>query len=167
MLVANDIAIPDVKIVNENDNLDFVFKLLGSSSIHQFPVSDNNGNILGTVKRQDVIASYNKATMKQNMQDSFATELRTIDKTSVSKVADGYSIIEKNVPRSFIGKSMIDLRFRNVYGLEILMIKNKASILSDDEEDKIIIPDPSYKFVEYDLLVLFGSDENIKKFNDF
>ena len=166
MLVANDIAIPDVKIVNENDNLDFVFKLLGSSSIHQFPVSDNHGNIVGTVKRQDVIASYNKATMKQNMQDSFATELRTIDKTSVSKVADGYSIIEKNVPRSFIGKSMIDLRFRNVYGLEILMIKNKASILSDDEGDKIIIPDPSYKFAEYDLLVLFGSDENIKKFND-
>lgn len=166
MLVANDIAIPDVKIVNENDNLDFVFKLLGSSLVQQFPVSDNKGNIVGTVRRQDVITSYNKATMKQNMQDSFATELRTIEKTTVSKVADGYSIIEKNVLRSFIGKSMIDLRFRNVYGLEILMIKNKASILSDEEGDKIIIPDPSYKFVEYDMLVLFGSDENIKKFND-
>jgi len=166
MLVANDIAIPNVVIVNENDNLDYVFKLLGSSSVHQFPVSDNNGNIIGTITRQAVISAYNKATMKMNVRDSFATELRAIDKVNISKVADGYSIIEKNVPHSFIGKSMIDLRFRNTYGLEILMVKNKASILSDSEEDKIIIPDPNYKFTPDDVLVLFGSDENIKKFNE-
>jgi trk system potassium uptake protein TrkA len=101
-----------------------------------------------------------------DVRDSFATELRAIDKVNISKVADGYSIIEKNVPHSFIGKSMIDLRFRNTYGLEILMVKNKASILSDSEEDKIIIPDPNYKFTPDDVLVLFGSDENIKKFNE-
>ena len=165
MLVANDIAVPEVKIVNYNDNLDYVFKLLGSSSIHQFPVADNNGNIVGTIKRQDVIASYNNAAMKLNVQDSFASDLRTINKTSLSKVSDGYSIIEKNIPYSFVGKSMIDLRFRNNYGLEILMIKNKASILSDEENDTIIIPDPVYKFTSDDILVLFGADENIKKFN--
>lgn len=166
MLVASDIAIPNVATVNENDNLEYVFKLLGNSSIHQFPVTDNSGKIIGTIKRRDVIAAYNKATMKMNARDSFATELRAIDKTHVSKVADGYSIIEKNVPHSFIGKSMIDLRFRNAYGLEILMVKNKASILADDENDKIIIPDPNYKFTPDDILVLFGSDENIKKFNE-
>ncbi len=166
MLVANDIAIQNIVTVNENDNLDYVFKLLGSSSIHQFPVSDSSGKIIGTIKRRDVIAAYNEATMKMNVRDSFATELRAIDKTNVSKVADGYSIIEKPVPHSFIGKSMIDLRFRNAYGLEILMVKNKASILSDDEDDKIIIPDPNYKFTHDDVLVLFGSDENIKKFNE-
>ncbi len=166
MLVASDIAIRNVVIVNENDNLDYVFKLLGNSSVHQFPVSDNKGNILGTITRQAVISAYNKATMKMNVRDSFATELRAIDKVNISKVADGYSIIEKNVPHSFIGKSMIDLRFRNTYGLEILMVKNKASILSDDEEDKIIIPDPNYKFTPDDVLVLFGSDDNIKKFNE-
>ncbi len=163
MLVASDIAIPKVKIVNENDFLDSVFKLLGNSSIHQFPVCNNEGEIVGTIRRQDAISAYNKATMKLNMKDSFATQIRTLDKSNISKVADGYSIIEKIVPRSFIGKSMIDLKFRNIYGLEILMIKNKASILSEDENDNITIPDPNYKFFEDDTLVLFGADENIKK----
>lgn len=164
VLVASDIAIPKVKIVNENDILDYVFKLLGTNSIHQFPVCNNNGEIVGTVRRQDAIAAYNNAAMKNDVKDSLATELRTLSKSTVSKVADGYSIIEKKVPHAFVGKSMLDLQFRNIHGLEILMIKNKASILADDESDKIIIPDPNYKFMEEDTLVLFGSDESINKF---
>lgn len=164
MLVANDIAKADVTTVNENDNLDFVFKMLGVSSIHQFPVKDENGKITGIVKRQDVISGYNKATMMMNVKDSFATELRTLNQATVSHVADGYSIIEKAVPRSFIGKTIVDLKFRNTFGLEILMIKQRASILSDEDQDKIVIPNLAYKFDQNDFLVLFGSDEKIGQF---
>ncbi|MCK5457552.1 MAG: chloride channel protein, partial [Melioribacteraceae bacterium] len=94
MLVAKDIARSEVTIVCENDNLDYVFKLLGKSSIHQFPVKSSDGNILGIVRRQDVISGYNKATMKMNVKDSFANELRTLSKSSTSQVAEGYSIVE-------------------------------------------------------------------------
>jgi len=164
MLVAKDIARSEVTIVSENDNLDYVFKLLGKSSIHQFPVKSNDGIILGIVRRQDVISGYNKATMKMNVKDSFANELRTLGKSGTSKVADGYSIVEKGVPRNFVGKTVIDLKFRNNYGLEILMIKQKLSVLSDATSEKVIIPSVDYKFNINDLLVLFGSDENIEKF---
>ena len=164
MLVAKDIAKSEVIIVCENDNLDYVFKLLGKSSIHQFPVKSSDGKILGIVRRQDVISGYNKATMKMNVKDSFANELRTLSKSSTSQVADGYSIVEKGVPRNFVGKTVIDLKFRNNYGLEILMIKQKLSILSDEQSEKVIMPSVEYKFNVNDLLVLFGSDENIEKF---
>jgi len=168
MLVANDIAKSEVTIVNQNDNLDIVFKLLGKSSIHQFPVKSLNGKIIGVIKRQDVISAYNKATMKMNVKDSFATELRTLNQSSISKVANGYSIIEKGIPRKFVGKTIIDLKFRNKYGLEILMIKQKPSILADQTSDIVTIPSVDYKFYVNDLLVLFGSDENIEKFqNEF
>ena len=164
MLVASDISKSDVRLISEEDDLDFVFKLMGSNYANQFPVSSKTGEIIGTIRRQDVITAYNKAVMALNVKDSFAKELRTLHKSTASKVAEGYSLIEKNVPHTFVGKSMIELQFRNVFGLEILMIKNKASILSDDENDKIIMPDPNYKFTEDDILVLFGSDENISKF---
>ncbi|MCF6268697.1 MAG: chloride channel protein [Melioribacteraceae bacterium] len=164
MLVAKDIAKTEITIVHENDNLEYVFKLLGKSSIHQFPVKSKEGNIVGVVRRQDVISGYNKAAMKMNVKDSFANELRTLNKSSTSKVADGYSIIEKGVPRSFVGKTVIDLKFRNNYGLEILMIKHKQSVLSDETDEKVMIPSVDYKFKGNDLLVLFGSDENIEKF---
>jgi CIC family chloride channel protein len=166
MLVAHDIAKTDVKTVKDTDNLDFVFKLLGISSIQQFPVKNSKGKIIGIVKRQDVISGYNKATMKLNVKDSFATELRTINQTNVSQVADGYSIVEKIVPKIFIGKNIVELKFRNKYGLEILMIKQRASILSDEDNDIVVIPDLEYRFKENDFLVLFGADQKIKEFKN-
>ena len=164
MLVANDIAKTKVTIVKETDNLDYVFKLLGVSSIHQFPVKNSKGKIIGIIKRQDVISGYNKATMKLNVKDSFATDLRTLEHSNISHVADGYSIVEKMVPKSFVGKTVVDLKFRNKYGLEILMIKQKASILSHEEDDHVVIPEINYKFKENDFLVLFGADERIDAF---
>jgi chloride channel protein, CIC family len=164
MLVANDIARSEVTLVSENDNLDFVFKLLGKGSMHQFPVKSDDGQIKGIIRRQDVISAYNKATMKMNVKDSFASELRTINQTKGSRVADGYSIIEKGVPRAFVGKSVIDLKFRNNHGLEILMVKHKLSVLSDETDERVIIPSTDYKFTSDDILVLFGADENIEKF---
>lgn len=168
MLVASDIAKQEVIIVNENDDLDYVFKLFGSGSLDQFPVVSfkPDRKIVGSIKRQDVIAAYNREVIKHNVTEGLANELKALEQTSSSKIADGYSIIEKNVPRHFIGKSIIDLRIRNKYGLEVLMIKQKSSILADKETDEIIIPNPDYKINEDDILVLFGSDENIKKFKE-
>jgi len=164
MLVANDIAKAEVTIVNDTDNLDYVFKLLGVSSIQQFPVKNSDGKIIGIIKRQDVISGYNKATMKMNVKDSFATELRTLNQTNISHVADGYSIIEKIVPKIFVGKNVVELKFRNSFGLEILMIKQKASILSDENSDKVIIPSLDYRFSDNDFLVIFGADGKIAEF---
>ena len=164
MLVASDIAKTDITIVNDNDNLDVVFKLLGKSSIHQFPVQNNNGEIVGIIRRPDVISAYNKASMKMNVKDSFATELRTLSQSSTAKVADGYSIIEKIVPRNFVGKTVVDLKFRNSYGLEILMVKHKQSVIAETATENVTIPSTDYKFKSNDILVLFGSDENINKF---
>ena len=164
MLVANDIAKSEVTIVNQFDNLDVVFKLLGKGSIHQFPVKSDEGKIVGIIRRQDVISAYNKASMKMNVKDSFATELRTLNQASTAKVADGYSLIEKTVPRNFVGKSVIELKFRNSYGLEILMVKHKQSVIAETATENVTIPSTDYKFKSNDILVLFGSDENIKKF---
>ncbi|MBU0473523.1 MAG: chloride channel protein [Bacteroidetes bacterium] len=166
MLVANDIARSEVTIVSESDNLDFVFKIMGKGSMHQFPVKSDDGQISGIIRRQDVISAYNKATMKMNVKDSFATELRTLNQSKGSKVADGYSIIEHTIPRAFIGKSVIDLKFRNTYGLEILMVKHKRSVLSEETNERVTIPSTDYKFTSDDLLVLFGSDEKIEEFKE-
>ena len=44
------------------------------------------------------------------------------------------------------------------------MIKQRASILADEGQDKIVIPNLAYKFDQNDFLVLFGSDEKISEF---
>lgn len=164
MLIANDVSNHEVIRIYENDNLDDVLKLFGDKNQEQFPVVDkfNPNKIIGTVWRQDVIEKYNKESLKFNLADGLAHELKTIEKSQTSKVAEGYSIIEKKAPEKFIGKSIQELRIRNIYGLEILMIKQTLPpVLAHDKEDKIVIPTPDYKIQFDDTLVLFGEDEKI------
>ncbi len=166
VILASDIANYEVITVSSSDDLDYVLRLFGKKNLDEFPVvsADNSEVILGAITRQEVISVYNKESLKHNIADNMASELMSIEKAKVSKVADGYSIIEKKAVESFIGKSLIELRIRNKFGLEVLMIKKSASPFSDDNNgSEIVTPDPNYKIQRDDTLVLFGSDENIKK----
>ena len=166
MVVASDIARPEVIYIHEDDTLEQVFKLFGNSNLDQFPVLsvDDSSKVTGTIRRQNAITAYNRASLKYNITDGLASELRTIKKSVVSKVADGYSIVEKMAPKSFIGKTLVDLKLRNRFGLEVLMIKNRKTFLHEADEE-ITIPDASYKIESDDILVLFGADEKIKEIN--
>jgi CIC family chloride channel protein len=165
VVLASDIANYEVITVESNNDLDYVLRLFGKKNLDEFPVvsSTDSEKILGAISRQDVISVYNKESLKYNIADNMASELIAIEKAKVSKVADGYSIIEKKAINEFIGKSLIELRIRNKFGLEVLMIKKSLSPFSDySSKPEIITPDPNYKIQSDDTLVLFGTDENIK-----
>jgi predicted transcriptional regulator len=168
MVVARDIARPEVITVTDEDNLDYVFKLFGNSRLDQFPVvsSVDPSNFLGTIRRHDVITAYNRETLKYNLSDGLAGEFKTIKKHTLSKVAEGYSIAEKDAPVNFIGKTLVELRLRNKYGLEVLMIKHRRDKFVEGEEE-IIIPDAKYKIKSGDSLVLFGTDDNISRIQNW
>ena len=163
VLVARDIARKEVVIVFNTDTLDHVFKLFENHSVDEFPVAqiDEPDKIIGVVTKKDVISVYNKENLKYNLAEGFARELKVMDKSSCTRVADGFSIAERKIDSSFIGKTISQARIRNDYGLEILMIKKDRSIY--DSNNEIIIPDAQYKFNADDILVLFGSDANIAK----
>ena len=63
---------------------------------------------------------------------------------------------------------MSELRFRNKFGLEILMIKKTKELFSEDEsENKLVMPAPEYVIEENDILVLFGTDDKIAVTNNW
>ena len=117
---------------------------------------------------RDRLTAYNKESIKHNLAEGLSKEINTLDENIVSKIANGYSIIEKKPLREFVGKNLSELRFRNKYGLEILMIKKTREIFSEDGSDKkLVMPGPDYKIEEDDILVLFGTDEKIHITNDW
>ena len=166
ILVARDIANPSITVLQTSDDLDYVLKLLGKLNLDQFPVVDSNdpSKVLGAVTRQKVISIYNRETLKENLASGLAKELKTIDKSTPTKIATGYSIMEISLPDSFIGKSLSELKLRNNYGLEVLMIKHLKDFLDNKSEPEIVTPDPHYKLKLSDRLVVFGED---KKLNEF
>ena len=163
-MVVKDLINPDVVTVNESDNLDDVMNLFSRENLDEFPVTDASNNIIGVISRQDVMNAYNKASIKYDVADGLAKELKSIDKKKVSQVTEGYSIVERDTPKIFVGKSLMELKLRNNYGLEILMIKKRSDpFASKDDPSEVIIPDGKYVIENGDVLVLFGTNENIEK----
>lgn len=167
MLVASDVARTEIITVKENDNLDYVLKLFGRTMVNEFPVisSQKPNNVLGTIWRQDVISAYNKESLKHNLTEGLIQKLSSPVVPSGSKVASGYSMFEFHPPKKFIGKSLSQIKFRNTYGLEVIMIKKPMSEFDSKEEQEINMPQPDYPIKKDDILVLFGKNENIKKMN--
>ena len=169
-LIASDIAKPEVRTVLKSDDLDHTLKLFGNSNVDQLPVVSKNDPLkpIGTIWRDDVINAYNQESLKHDLSDELAENLRRIEKTKISRVSEGYSIVEKRPITAFVGKSLAKLRLRNKFGLEVLMIKQRKDTFSDSRgEFDIIMPDPDYIIKEDDILVLFGSDENISHTNNW
>jgi CIC family chloride channel protein len=164
VIVARDLASHSVTTVVETDHLDDVMKLFESKEADEFPVlsSIDKDKIIGTISRQDVISAYNKLALKTDLIESFSHELKNIAETKQTKVFTGYSITETTAPKSFIGKSLVELKIRSKYGLEVLMVRKKNSPFGDeDQKENLIVPLPSYIIEEDDVLVLFGQDEKI------
>ncbi len=169
VIVAKDVINPKIITIDISDNLDFVLKLFSKKNLDQFPVvsKEKPDKILGAISRQQVLEAYNHESLKYNLADGLTTELKTMEHYKTANIAKGFSIVEQRVPLCFTGKSLAELKLRNEYNVEVLMIKKLNDLLRDDIETKIISPDPNYRLKREDILVLFGEDSKIKRFNDF
>ncbi len=166
VIVARDIANPSTTVIKTSDDLDYVLNLFGKLNLDQFPVIDSNDPkiVLGAITRQKVLSIYNRETLKENLASGLAKELKTLDKSAPTKVAAGYSIMELHVPNIFLGKTLSEIKVRNNYGLEVLMIKQIKDMFDDKSEPIIITPDPNYKLKNSDRLVVFGNDDKLENF---
>ncbi len=71
-------------------------------------------------------------------------------------VPGDYSIFEVEVPSSWVGKSMIDLKIRQNMRLNVLAVKNTKDDFNMDY-------DPSEPFKQGQTVVIIGSDADLKK----
>ncbi|MBQ7274145.1 MAG: TrkA family potassium uptake protein [Clostridiales bacterium] len=72
-------------------------------------------------------------------------------------VPGDYSIFEVEVPSSWVGKSMIDLKIRQNMRLNVLAVKNTKDDFNMDY-------DPSEPFKQGQTVVIIGSDSDLKKY---
>jgi CIC family chloride channel protein len=166
VIVASDVINPQVITISEDNDLDYVLNLFGKWNLDQFPVVDpeSPNKILGAVTRQEVISIYNRESLKVNLASGLSKELKSIKHTATAKIATGYSIAELSVPKKFIGKTLVELKIRNKFGLEVLMIKQQKDFFTDvNSEPEIITPDPEYELKRNDTLVIFGGDRKIEE----
>lgn len=155
-VVANDIATPNISIVNDENNLDYVMKEFVKENIDEIPVISSKipTKVLGTIWRIDVIAAYNKEVFKRDLAGEVSN---LITNSSYSKkmveVMDGYYLLEIEAPNSFIGKTIKEIDIRNKYSVEVILIKKKSSTK---------IPGGDYRFQTDDRLLILGKPKKIE-----
>ncbi len=169
-IIANDIADNKVASITRKQDLDYALKIVTKGDIEELPVIENEQDrkVVGVISRSDILSIYNKETLKHDLADGLTRELSTLNESRVSRIADGYSIIEKKPSLDFIGKTLAELKLRNNYGLEVLMIKKSKQLFDESDKDiRIVMPSFKYIIERDDILVLFGTDENIAKTSEW
>lgn len=168
VLVAKDISNHNVICIDSNSSLDQALRLMMKYNLSEVPVvknsSENTDEILGILSLQKIQSILSKENFKNQLTSSLAAELKTLKSRQTIKISDEYSVKEVKVPEGLIGKTLSETRIRNHFNIEVLMVKKITTTIDGTNEQKIISAEPNYRFEADDELVLFGKDENLKKF---
>ena len=103
-------------------------------------ISKEMGEILTVLGADRIVYPEEEAGIKTARLEMFGKVIEYL------QIAEGISAMEINVPKAFIGKSIIDLKFSQKYNLTVAIILRKGKVVSNhfvesvlEEEDRMII----------------------------
>lgn len=92
---------------------------------------------------------------EKEMAQKLAQNLANTDVLNFIELSDEFSIVEIRVPKSWEGKSVIELNIRAKYKLNILAVRSIG-------EDLTISPGGNYLFKKTDNILVLGTNEHIE-----
>lgn len=138
-----------------------VLRRLGVSKIIARAISPIHAEVLREIGASRVVQ------IEEQMGDQVARSLVTSNVLQHITFPAGYTLVEMEAPRAFIGKSLNDLDLRHKYGVLCVAIQRKVPAI-DDKGHSLMkkqvhpAPDPNDKIHENDILVLVGSEGGIQ-----
>ncbi len=165
LLIARDIAMPNVEVVRDSDNLDFVMKEFARTGLEELPVVIENGkkSILGTIWQRDVINAYNQQIFLRDMSGEVADSVRHVTQGKSVHVVDKYYFFEMDVPPPLVGQSLIEIDLRRRYNLELVLIK-RTRRLKGNVATQYIHPHAQTHLKLNDVLLVFGLKKDAEGF---
>ena len=124
LLIAKDLMIEHgFPKFSPDDSLAIVMKHLGSNS-YDLPVL-SNGEIIGSIWPENVIALYNEEIFKRDMASGMSTLLgKESHETSIPGIHNS-RLNEIEVPYRYVGYTIAELNIRKKFGVTILLVRRK------------------------------------------
>jgi len=162
-VIASDLMDEEVTVMNPEESLDIVMHLFGKSSLDEVPVVEQ-GRLVGTIRRSDVIQAYNREIFRLDMASGLARSFRLQQKMRSQQLAlgEGFEIMEVTAPRIFVGKSLEVLKLRERFGATVLTIKRHSQ--AKGNRISYLLPTSSTIIREGDVLIVFGYQEDLSRF---
>ena len=165
LLIAEDIANPEIPFVRMNETLDRVMKLFSRSGLEELPVlsDQEDGEIIGTVSQREVIDAYTHQIFLRDMAGESERSIRAISQQRRVHVVGQHYFEEVEVPLDLVGKTFREAAIRNKYGLEVLMVKRKE-LKNGRQHTYYFQPNADTRLQVNDQLLVFGKQESIERF---
>ncbi len=162
-----DLMKPITFYFSPDDTLDVVMRAFESVEINEFPVFADRylHKLIAVIDKKQVITAFNREMMRRDMVDTVSGYINSAGTFKKIKMENGQEICEIEVPGYFIGKTLPELDLRNKHGIEVVLIKQNYDS-NDKEKQKVIAPNPNYRFNFGDTILVIGSPENIDKFEN-
>jgi CIC family chloride channel protein len=163
--IAADLMDKNVTVVGSGETLDLVMQLFGKFALEEIPVMEK-GRLIGTVRKNDIIETYNREICKLDMVSGLATSFRLHQRMGLERLAlvGDLLLLEVAAPRQFVGKSLVALKLRERFGATILTIKRLAPAAGGGKRISYILPSPDTRIKREDILVVFGLQKELSRF---
>ena len=133
-------------------------KAMGVPQIYARAENLIQGQVLSKIGATEVI--YPEIESAQR----WAYKLLTPQITDKIDLAPGYSLASVIAPASYHGKTVLDLQFRQKYGVNLVSIKRGEKAEDVKQKGEIInVPLPDTVIYEDDIMMIAGSDEDLAK----
>jgi trk system potassium uptake protein len=138
-----------------------LLKNLGISVIIARAISEVHAQVLRQVGATEVI------NIEVDEGRRIATRLIAPDILDIIPISKNQTLAEVRVPKSLVGKSILQLNFRKTFNLNVISIK-KVKISIDDQgnpvqEETVLNPLPADILQIDDILVVVGHDKDIER----
>ena len=127
---------------------------LGVKNIIVKAINDDHRKILEKVGATQVVFP------EREMAQKLARSITRPNVLDYLPLTEEYAVMEIIPPKSFVGKTLIDLQLRKKYGIQIIAIKNAVT------HDINVVISPERKIDPMDRLVLIGKQEEIERIKD-
>lgn len=161
LLVAADVATSPVQAVTPEATLNHVMWEFGRSHVDELPVveSEHARHLLGVIRRQDVIARYNREMLKRDMAEEMRRGVEEVGTFATVPLGDRYLLAEIPVPGSLIGCALSESELRTRYRVEVVMIRPR-------DGGEAVLPAGSYVLDEGDLLLIVGERDAVRNLRE-
>jgi CBS domain-containing protein len=155
LVVAQDVAEPNVHIVAPGDTLADCMEHFVQSESDELPVVDVNGSLVGVVSRRDVLRVYTTELLRHE----YVGVTSATDGLGGPRIrlAHGLTMSRVPVPSWLAAQSLREANLRVAFNLTVVGVHDHGA-----DEDRL--PDPDEPLRAEDVLVLVGRPTDIDRF---
>jgi CIC family chloride channel protein len=158
LIIAGDMADVTYPVLAPHDNLDLAMKFFAQEHVGELPVV-SEGNLVGSVRKGDVLELYNREVMRRDLSSGFHGALSWVERTKFIDLGEGYVMAELEAPPHFVGKTLRELNVRATYGVEILLIRR----FGEEGLQASIVSPADYHIQHGDVLLVAGTQADVKR----